>query len=147
MKKILFFLVFVIFSCSVKDDVSQQEKDDDLTGITDSDTSASNDPDNKNEGDHGNTGDTGNSGNTGNTGDSGNTGNSGDSGDTGDSGNSGNSGNSADDEDEIPDEEEPFVEIPCMSDTDCPGSNIGCFLGKCRDKCTAFLNPCDWKPS
>ena len=34
-----------------------------------------------------------------------------------------------------------------MSDIDCPGSNIGCFLGKCRDKCTAFLNPCDWKPS
>lgn len=38
-------------------------------------------------------------------------------------------------------------EPECTQDSDCTGANQGCFLGICRDKCTPWISPCDWKPS
>ncbi len=35
----------------------------------------------------------------------------------------------------------------CTQDSECGSSSRACYQGICRDKCTAFINPCDWKPS
>ena len=148
-KKVMRLVLFcgVIFAVSCVSEGDLTENDRDLNEKNEEDVSEEKDEkevSDKDNGNSGNTGDSGNTGNTGNTGDTGDTGNTGNIGDTGDSGDTGNTGN---DEDDEPDEDVPVVEEPkCFSDADCSGGQA-CFFEKCRDKCNALLNPCNWKPS
>ncbi len=61
------------------------------------------------------------------------------------------------DGDEVPDADEPagdslpdadtMPSVECVYDTDCGSATRICYKGICRDKCTPYINPCDWKPS
>ncbi|HNT27366.1 MAG TPA: hypothetical protein PKH10_04215 [bacterium] len=35
----------------------------------------------------------------------------------------------------------------CTQDGECGSSTRACYQGICRDKCTLYINECDWKPS
>lgn len=35
----------------------------------------------------------------------------------------------------------------CTQDIDCGSSTRSCYQGICRDKCTLYINDCNWKPS